>query len=188
MKVLILEGGARKKGSTATVCSWIAAELRSMGHEIEIIGLHSKTIKGCLACGKCKADPNNVACIQKDDAFDILVKMTEAELVLFTSPLYFWGLAGPLKSFIDRTFSLYVNYHQPDHFSLIKDQRQALLVTGGGPYENNAEAAFTAFGRLQKPHMAKNAGELYIGRCKSPDDLAFETKQQAIEFARKICS
>ena len=188
MKVLVLEGGARKHGSTATVRSWIEQELTSMGHVVEVIGLHSKTIKGCLACGKCKEEPSRVACIQKDDAVEILEKMTEAELVLFTSPLYFWGLAGPLKSFIDRTFSLYVNYHQPDHFSLVKDQRQALLVTGGGPYENNVEATFTAFGRLQKPHMAKNAGELYIGRCKSPDDLAPETRQQAIEFARKIAA
>lgn len=186
MKVLTLQGGARKKGNTATILGWIEEEFRSMGHEVESVTLQDKDIKGCLACGKCKEKPDSVACIQKDDASAILDQMVAAELVLFTSPLYFWGLAGPIKSFIDRTYSLYVDYHKPGHDSLVKGQRQALLVTGGGPFDNNAEATFTAFSRLQNPHMAIQAGELYVGSCTTPDKLGDDVKAQAIAFAQKI--
>lgn len=186
MNILTLQGGARKKGNTATVLSWVEDELRSLGHDVQPVTLHDKEIKGCLACGKCKEKIDRVGCVQKDDALEILNQMVAADLVLFTSPLYFWGLAGPLKSFIDRTYSLYVNYHQPDHDSLVKGQRQALLVTGAGPYDNNAEPVFTAFGRLQKPHMAINSGELFIGSCSTPDKLGKEVKVKAVEFARKI--
>ena len=186
MKVLTLQGGARKKGNTATVLGWVEQELASLGHEVKSVTLQDKDIKGCLACMKCKESTDSVACIQKDDATPLLDEMVKADLVLFTSPLYFWGLAGPLKSFIDRTYSLYVDYHKPSHASLVEGQRQALLVTGGGPYENNAEPAFTAFGRLQGPHKAVKAGELFIGRCSTPDQLDDSVRAQAAEFARKI--
>lgn len=186
MKILTLQGGARKKGNTATILGWIEEELTAAGHEVQAVTLQDKNIKGCLACMKCKEKPEVVGCIQKDDAGELLESMVGADLVLFTSPLYFWGLAGPLKSFIDRTYSLYVDYHKPGHASLVEGQRQALLVTGAGPYDNNAEPVFTAFGRLQNPHMAVNAGELFIGGCTTSDQLGDDAKNQAIEFARKI--
>ncbi len=186
MNILTLQGGARKTGNTATVLSWVEDELQSMGHKIQSVTLQDKNIKGCLACNKCKEKTDRVGCIQKDDATTILDQMVAADLVLFTSPLYFWGLAGPLKSLIDRTYSFYVNYHQPNHESLVQGQRQALLVTGAGPYDNNAEPVFTAFGRLQKPYMAIHSGELYIGSCSTPDKLGDEVKKKAVEFAQKI--
>lgn len=186
MKILTLQGSARKKGNTARVTSWMDEELTAMGHEVESVYLSSKNIKGCLACGKCKENMEEVGCIQKDDAPEILQKMIEAELVIFASPLYFWGVSGPLKCLIDRTFSLYNNYHQPDHISLVKGQKQALVVTGAGPYDNNAEPTFTAFGRLQGPHMAINAGELFIGPCTTPDQMDSSVKEKAQTFARKI--
>lgn len=186
MKILILHGGARKRGNTATVAGWIEEELVSQGHSIESVQLFNKNIKGCLACGKCKETPDKVGCIQKDDAPEILEKMVAADLVLFTSPLYFWGLAGPLKTFIDRTFSLYIDYHQPTHTSLLEGQRQALLVTGAGPYENNAEPVFFAFNRFQGPHKAIKSGELYLGKCTTPDQLTDAAREQALAFAKKI--
>jgi len=68
----------------------------------------------------------------------------------------------------------------------ITGQRQALLVTGAGPYENNAEGVFTAFKRMQNPHMAVNAGELYIGLCTTPEKLDESVRHKAVEFAKKI--
>jgi hypothetical protein len=45
---------------------------------------------------------------------------------------------------------------------------------------------FTAFRRLQNPHKAVNAGELFIGKCTTPEDMDDDVKTQAVEFARKI--
>ena len=186
MKIIALQGSPRKKGNTAKVLSWVEEELMALGHNVETIFLNSKNLKGCLACGKCKEKPDTVGCIQKDDIPEILEKMTKAELVIFASPLYFWGVSAQLKTVIDRTYSFYVDYHQPGHASLVDGQRQALLVTGAGPYENNAEAAFTAFGRIQSPHKAVNAGELFIGSCSTPDKLDDSIKDKAVAFASKI--
>jgi multimeric flavodoxin WrbA len=186
MKITLLQGSARKKGNTAKALSWVEEELISLGHEVENIYLHSKNLKGCMGCAKCKEKLDVPGCIQKDDIPEILGKMVNSQLVVFASPLYFWGFTSQIKAVIDRTYSFYTNYHMPDHASLVKGQRQALLLTGAGSYENNAEGVFDAFRRLQNPHIAVNAGELFLGACTTPDKLDDSVKQQAVEFAKKI--
>ncbi|MCP3872561.1 MAG: flavodoxin family protein [Desulfobacteraceae bacterium] len=186
MKITILQGSARKKGNTARASNWIEQELTSLGHEVDTIYLHSKNLKGCMGCAKCKEKPDTIGCVQKDDMPKILGKIVRSQLVVFASPLYFWGFTAQIKAVIDRTYSLYINYHQPGHASLVDGQKQALLVTGAGPYEDNAEGVFTAFRRMQKPHKAINVGELFIGSCTTPDKLDDSVQDQAIEFAGKI--
>ena len=188
MKILALQGSPRKKGNTAKIIEWMEEEFKSLNHEFENIYLNSKNINGCLACAKCKDLPDEIGCIQKDDGIEILEKIVKAELVIFASPLYFWGVTSQLKTIIDRTYSLYVEFHQPGHASLVDGQKQALVLTGGGQYENNAEAAFTAFKRLQNPHKAVSPGQLFIGGCTTPENMDDTVKKQAIDFAQKITS
>jgi len=188
MKVITLQGSPRKNGNTAKVLGWVEDELRSMGHEVESIYLNAKDIKGCLACGKCKEEPEKIGCVQKDDAHEIFEKMANAQLAIFASPLYFWGFTAQIKALIDRTYCLYSYFHEPNHTSLLEGQRQALLVTGAGPYENNAEGVFAAFDRMQNPYMTQKAGELFIGKCTTADEMDASVKDQASEFARQIVS
>ena len=186
MKVVLLQGSARKKGNTAKALHWVEEELLTLDHGVESIYLNSKILKGCMGCAKCKEHPDEVGCVQKDDIQDILGKIVNAQAVVFASPLYFWGVTAQLKAVIDRTYSFYTNYHKPGHASLVEGQRQALLVTGGGPWDNNAEAAFTAFSRIQNPHKAINAGELFIGNCTTPGDMDEQVQQKIVAFAKKI--
>lgn len=186
MKTLVLMGSPRKKGNTARVLGWIKDELALQGHEVESVYLNGKNIKGCLSCANCKEKAEFMACVQTDDAPEILQKMAQAQLLIFASPLYFWGFSAQIKSLIDRTYSLYKNYHQPDHSSMIEGKKTALLVTGGGPFKNNAEPVFSAFDRMQKPWKTKKAGELYIGPCSTPDKLGDDVAEKARVFARLI--
>ena len=188
MKITILQGSARKKGNTAKVLSWVEEELIGMGHDVDSVYLHSKNLKGCMGCGKCKEKSEPTGCIQKDDVPSVLEKMIQSQLVIFTSPLYFWGFSAQIKAVIDRTYCLYTNANQPNHASLIDGQRQELIATGAGGYDDNAEGMVDAFGRMQKYHKAVNAGTLFIDSCTTPAALGESVKQQAIEFARKIVS
>jgi len=115
MKITTLLGSAKKKGNTAAVLGWVEEKLRTQGHDVEQIYLHGKSIKGCMGCGKCRETPDEIACVQDDDAENILEQMIKSDVVLYTSPAYFWGFSAQLKLLIDRSFSLVTNYHQPDH-------------------------------------------------------------------------
>jgi multimeric flavodoxin WrbA len=184
MKITILQGSARKKGNTARVLAWVEKELIDLGHNVDSIYLHSKNLKGCLGCGTCKKKADTIGCVQKDDVPEVLEQMINSQLVIFSSPLYFWGFSSQIKTIIDRTYGLYTK--EPEHISLVDGQRQALIATGAGAYEDNAEGMIAAFGRMQKYHKTINVGELFIGSCTTPDALDDSVQQKAIKFARKI--
>ncbi len=186
MKVLTLLGSAKKKGNTATALTLIEKELETKGHEVEHVYLNSKNIKGCLGCNKCREFPEEIACVQKDDANEILEKMIAADAVLFTSPIYFWGFTAQIKALIDRSYALVTQYHQPDHTSLMKGKRIGLLTTGGGAFENNAEGTFIAFDKLSKFLIADSTAELHIGKCGVPSQLPDEAPQQIEEFVQSF--
>jgi len=186
MRITTLLGSARKKGNTATVLGWIEKELESMGHDVERIYLNKKSIQGCLGCAKCRETPHEIACVQKDDAIDIMEKMIASDGTLFTSPLYFWGFSAQIKALIDRGFSLVTNYHRPGHTSLMEGKRVGLLVTGGGGYGDNAEGLFTSFDRIVEFLLARKSGELYVGGCTTPDALPEDIKNKALDLARSL--
>ena len=186
MQITTLLGSARKKGNTATVLGWIEEELESMGHEVERIYLDKKSIQGCLGCAKCRETPHEIACVQKDDAIDIMEKMISSDSTLFASPVYFWGFSAQIKTLIDRGFSLVTNYHRPGHTSLMEGKRVGLLVTGGGAYEDNAEGLFSSFDRIAAFLLARKSGELYVGGCMTPDALPKDIRSKALDLARSL--
>jgi len=186
MKILTLLGSARKKGNTATVLTMVEDELQNMGHEIERIALHNQDISGCLGCGKCKEKPHEIACIQKDDATAIMEKMTAADGIIFTTPIYFWGFSAQTKALMDRSYAFVTDYHKPGHTSLLKGKRIALLSTGADSYENNAEGAFTSFDRFADFLLAGSHDSLYITAGASVEELRDNSVAQATEFARSI--
>jgi len=186
MQVTTLLGSAKKKGNTATVLGWLEEELESLGHDVERIYLNNKSIRGCLGCAKCRENPDEIACVQKDDAIDIMEQMISTDVVLFASPIYFWGFPAQIKALIDRGYSLVTNYHKPGHTSLMKGKRIGLLVTGADAYEDNAEGVFTAFNRIVDFLLARKSGELYVGECSAPADLPEEVKNKALELARSL--
>jgi len=186
MRITTLLGSAKKKGNTATVLGWVEEELKALGHDAQRIYLNNKSIGGCLGCDKCGENPDEIACVQKDDAIDILQQMISSEGVLFASPIYFWGFPAQIKALIDRGYSLVTNYHKPGHTSLLKGKRIGLLVTGADPYEDNAEGMFAAFDRVVEYYLARKSGELYVGECSVPAALPQEVKHNAFQLARSL--
>ena len=186
MKITTLLGSARKKGNTATVLGWVEEALKTQGHDVGQIYLNGRSINGCLGCAKCRENPDEIACVQKDDAADVLGQMITSDAVLFASPIYFWGFSAQIKALIDRSYSLVSNYHQPGQTSLMQGKRIGLLVTGAGTYENNAGALFTAFDRIADFFMAQKSGELYVGDCGVPADIPEAIKQKAVKLARSL--
>lgn len=183
MHIITLLGSARKKGNTATVLGWVEAELERLGHTVERIPLNNKTIAGCLGCAKCKDKPDEIGCVQKDDAPEILERMVAADAVLYASPVYFWGFTTQIKALIDRSYALVTEYHKPGHTSLMQGKRIGLLVTGGGAFENNAEGLFDAFDRINGFLLTQKAGTLYVGGCSTPAELPETVKAQAADLA-----
>ncbi len=187
LKAVSIFGGPRQNGNTAKITRWVEEALVALGHQVERINLFSKKVNGCLGCLQCKTNSTDAGCVQKDDISDIIQRMVASDVVIFASPLYHWGFSAQMKALIDRNNCLHRGLHgTPEHTSFVEGQRQALIVTTGGPFENNAEQILTTFHRMLFNNKARSAGELFVCNCSAPDALSDEIKAQTGLFANQI--
>ena len=107
MKVIAINGSPRKDGNTAFALQTVSRELENAGIEVEIIQVGHKQIRGCLACGKC-FELQNQRCITPDLLNEVIPKILDSDGLLLGSPVYWAGMSGALKSFLDRLF--YVSF------------------------------------------------------------------------------
>ncbi|MCP3943089.1 MAG: flavodoxin family protein [Desulfobacteraceae bacterium] len=104
MKVVGFNGSPRKKGNTACSLNTVFAELENAGIETEMIQVGKEKVQGCKACYAC-VKKQNQACSMKDDPVNEWIqKMKLADGIILGSPVYFSGVAGTMKSFLDRAF------------------------------------------------------------------------------------
>ncbi|MDP4146456.1 MAG: flavodoxin family protein [Bacillota bacterium] len=104
MKVVAFNGSPREKGNTYEAIKAVAAELEKEGIEVEIIHVGNKAIRGCLACGGCVRNMNEKCVNEKDQVNEWIQKMKEADGIILGSPTHYAGIAGTMKSFLDRAF------------------------------------------------------------------------------------
>ena len=104
MKVLAINGSPHPQGTTSTGLGLVASELVQQGIEIEIVQVGHQAIHGCAACGQC-ARPGVKGCVLTDDPVNACIdKMREADGLLLACPVYYGGIAGTMKCFLDRFF------------------------------------------------------------------------------------
>lgn len=104
MKVVGLNGSPRKKGNTACSLNVVFAELEKAGIETEMIQVGKEKVHGCRACFSCAKKQNEQCAIEDDPVNEWIQKMKNADGILLGSPVYFSGVSGTMKSFLDRAF------------------------------------------------------------------------------------
>ena len=102
MKVVALNGSARKDGNTAVLINVVFEELKKEGIETELIQMAGKNIQGCLACYKCFKNKDRRCSVDKDILNDIMARMEKAEGILLGSPTYFSDVTSGMRAFIER--------------------------------------------------------------------------------------
>ena len=102
MKVVAINGSARKDGNTAVLINQALRALQAEGIETEMIQLSGQSIRGCMACGKCFENKDKKCVVASDSLNEYLAKMLEADGIILGSPTYFADLSTELKAVIDR--------------------------------------------------------------------------------------
>ncbi|HET6459699.1 MAG TPA: flavodoxin family protein [Syntrophales bacterium] len=102
MKVVALNGSARKDGNTAILINLVFAELKKEGVETELMQLAGNPIAGCIACYKCFKNKNRRCSVDKDMLNDIIERMLQADGIILGSPTYFSDVTSGMRAFIER--------------------------------------------------------------------------------------
>ena len=156
MKIMLINGSP--KGEQSDTLHLSRAFLRGMErvapnevNTVDVTHSHIEYCRGCLACMK-----NGGRCAIADDMAGLLQQMLNSDLLLFSFPLYCYGVPAPLKAFLDRTMPLsslsmekvgerYQHVGQADYSHL----RYVMISGCGFP---NAKKNFEAL-RLQFSYM-----------------------------------
>ncbi len=102
MKVIAINGSARKDGNTSILINTVFEELNKEGIETEQIQLAGHTLNGCRACYKCFGQKNR-HCSQETDILNELIdKILHAQGLILGSPTYFSDVTANMRAFIER--------------------------------------------------------------------------------------
>ncbi len=116
-KILILNGSPKCENSaTLSVTKAFVDGLNEvLDCEIEYVNISQLKIKPCLGCLSCWGRTAGECVITNDDALMMKNKINEADIVIESFPLYFFGMPGILKLFTDRMMPMMMTYrgHKP---------------------------------------------------------------------------
>lgn len=104
MKIIAINGSPKKEGNTFHAISMVAEELAKEGIETEILHIGNKLIHGCLACNGCAKNKDEKCIIPNDSVNEWIQKMKDADGIILAAPVYYSGIPGTMKSFLDRAF------------------------------------------------------------------------------------
>ena len=106
MKILVLNGSPKKDKSdtmhiTRAFLDGMNEAATQEVHTIHVIGKCIEYCTGCFACMR-----NGGTCVHDDDMREILNEILESDLLIWSFPLYCYGMPAPLKALLDRTLPL----------------------------------------------------------------------------------
>ncbi|MBU0595762.1 flavodoxin family protein [Candidatus Bipolaricaulota bacterium] len=186
MNLVTIFGGPRKKGNTATVLGWVEEAARANGHDVVRFNLNELEFRGCQACFACAGSMDAPGCVLPDDARAVFDAMVAADAIVYASPLYMWGVAGPLKAFLDRSTCLVKDFMGPNYKSLVGGKPAALVMTCMGPLEHNADLIGPQFTRFASYAKYEPIAPWIIPGCSEPDALPEDVRQGAADLAAKL--
>lgn len=122
MKVSVIHG-TQRKGSTYNIIQWFLQKLCDGENDIKEFFLPKDSPNFCRGCFQCFSD--NTKCPDYQYIEPILKAMQEAELIIFTSPVYVYHVTGQMKAFLDH-FGFQWMAHQPNEAMF---KKQALVIS-----------------------------------------------------------
>ncbi|MFX1344059.1 MAG: flavodoxin family protein [Promethearchaeota archaeon] len=126
MQVLALLGSPRKKGNSDLLTDEVLKGLKSVGASVDKIYLDDFQIR---PIGEVIDDSRNREDSRADDDYpQLLKKFLEANLIIWATPIYWYGVSAQMKCFIDRFSSYFRNPHYADKFY---DKGHIVLCTFG---------------------------------------------------------
>lgn len=149
MKILILTGSPRKNGNSNTLVEHFIKGASEKGHEIVRFDSAMKTIHPCKACNHCAMKGE---CVYKDDFDYVRNNIVDSDMVVFATPMYYFGISAQLKTVIDRFYAINAELQSP--------KKAALFMTYADTSEQEALPIKNHYESILRYLGWSNAGEI----------------------------
>lgn len=158
MRIVVLEGSPNKNGSSNMLAEGFIRGAEESGHTVTVIDaahadLHPCT--GCVACGY------EGPCVQKDDMEIFRREILDADMMVFVTPLYYYGMSAQLKTLVDRFCAINSSINR-------KHMKSALLTAAWNSDDWTFEALNAHYRTLVRYLNLDDQGEILGYGCGTP--------------------
>ena len=103
MKIVVLTGSPRRNGNTNHLAGQFIKGAEEAGHKVYRFDCAHRKVSPCIACNRCGM---HGPCIFSDDFEELRPHLVAADMVVFATPMYYFGFSSQLKTVIDRFYAL----------------------------------------------------------------------------------
>ncbi|BAT72081.1 NADPH-dependent FMN reductase [Thermosulfidibacter takaii ABI70S6] len=129
MNILAISATPRKRGNSKILLERFLS-FAPESASVEIFDAYKNTVKSCIACGVCL----NTKCPIDDDMQAWYPIIGDADSIVVSHPLYFYGPPAPLKAFIDRCQPFW--YRKFIKKEALKPKKAVLINVGAADFPN----------------------------------------------------
>jgi multimeric flavodoxin WrbA len=104
MKVLGIYGSPREGGNSDLLLDKALEGAAAAGADVEKVYVRNLKISGCQECGGCDKTGQ---CVILDEMKNVYPSIWNAETIILSSPIFFYGIPGPTKVLIDRSQAMW---------------------------------------------------------------------------------
>ena len=102
MKIVVIESSPHKHGASNLLSDNFIRGAKEKGHLVTVFDAARAELHHCLGCDVCGMSG---PCCQKDDMAVLRNQILESDMMVFVTPLYYFGFSAQLKTVIDRFYS-----------------------------------------------------------------------------------
>jgi len=103
MKITVITGSPHKNGTSALLAEKFIEGAKEAGHNVFRFDAAFEDVKPCLGCNHCKT--NGSMCVYNDSMNKLNDQLISADMVVFVTPLYYFGMSAQMKIVIDRFYA-----------------------------------------------------------------------------------
>jgi multimeric flavodoxin WrbA len=175
LRVLGLVGSPRKGGNTDLLVSRILAGAGASNHLTEKVYLYALGISPCVDCRSCQK--GKLQCVIDDDMQLLYSKLESADVIVFGTPLYWYGPTGKMKLVIDRL--------RPFVASKKLKGKKALIVV---PSEEGLDACGYLVGMFELSFKYLGIELIHKILVKAYDKAEINEQPETLNSAFELCS
>ena len=158
MKTVILFGSPRKNGNTIQLVQTMTDALKNKGHSVRMLSLNDLNVRPCQGCYTCV---KKGSCNIKDDMKGIRKYILESDLIVYATPIYWFGPSAQLKLVMDRSIA----FMDGDYNSRITGKKAVTLLTFADNNMDTCRPALEMFKETFGILKLSYAGNIEVPGC-----------------------
>ena len=176
-KILGVLGSPRKNGNTHILVSKILEGAKEEGATGELLFLNNLNIRECDGCHACWEGKQ---CSKNDDMHTLNPKIVESDVIVFGTPVYWFGPTALMKGFIDR----FVYFNCPENRLKIKDKSAVIAVPFEEEHPETADLVIRFFEKSLQYLQMNLIGKVLVPGVSKKGDILH--KKDSLEEGYKL--